>query len=103
MRAYVIVTGSLFALITIAHVLRMITESRTLATDPARQRCAANQRKKHRVASPSLFGGVTRCCPEASLSDVRDLKSGSSGVRLDSRRSALSSGTGHLSTMYANA
>lgn len=33
-RAYVIVTGVLFALITIAHLARMIWEDRSLAAEP---------------------------------------------------------------------
>ena len=35
MRAYVLVTGSIFALVVVAHVARMIVESPALATDPA--------------------------------------------------------------------
>jgi hypothetical protein len=34
MKAYVMTTGALFGLLTLAHLLRMITESRRLATDP---------------------------------------------------------------------
>ncbi len=34
MRLYVIVTGSIFALVVIAHVARMITEDASLASDP---------------------------------------------------------------------
>jgi hypothetical protein len=34
MKAYVITTGIIFALITIAHVLRMTLENPRLATDP---------------------------------------------------------------------
>lgn len=34
MKAYVITTGAIFALITVAHVLRMVTENPGLATDP---------------------------------------------------------------------
>jgi len=34
MRAYVVTTGTLFGLLTIAHVWRMIEESPALATDP---------------------------------------------------------------------
>jgi hypothetical protein len=35
MKAYVITTGAVFALIVIAHVLRMALENPRLATDPA--------------------------------------------------------------------
>jgi hypothetical protein len=34
MKAYVITTGSLFALLTVAHVWRLIEEGRQLATNP---------------------------------------------------------------------
>ena len=34
MRAYVVTTGILFGLVTLAHLLRMVYESRALATDP---------------------------------------------------------------------
>jgi hypothetical protein len=34
MRAYIMTTGSLFGLLTVVHVWRMIEESRALATDP---------------------------------------------------------------------
>lgn len=34
MKAYLVTTGSLFLLITAAHVWRMIAEARSLATDP---------------------------------------------------------------------
>jgi hypothetical protein len=34
MRAYVVTTGILFGLVTVAHLLRMLYESRALATDP---------------------------------------------------------------------
>jgi hypothetical protein len=34
MRTYLITTGTLFALIAVAHVWRVIAESRALATDP---------------------------------------------------------------------
>ena len=34
MRAYVVTTGILFGLLTLAHLLRMVYESRALATDP---------------------------------------------------------------------
>jgi hypothetical protein len=34
MKAYVMTTGALFGLLTLAHVLRIITESPSLATDP---------------------------------------------------------------------
>jgi hypothetical protein len=34
MRAYVITTGVLFGLLTLAHLLRIVVESRELATDP---------------------------------------------------------------------
>jgi hypothetical protein len=34
MRAYIVVTGVLFALITIAHILRAIDEGAHVATDP---------------------------------------------------------------------
>ena len=34
MKAYLITTGTIFGLITAAHVLRMITESHQLAQDP---------------------------------------------------------------------
>ena len=34
MKAYLAVTGTLFGLIVVAHVWRVIAESRTLATDP---------------------------------------------------------------------
>ena len=35
MKSYVIVTGLIFGLVTVAHILRMITENPGLATDPA--------------------------------------------------------------------
>jgi hypothetical protein len=35
MKAYVITTGVIFGLLTLAHVLRIIGENRQLATDPA--------------------------------------------------------------------
>jgi hypothetical protein len=35
MRAYVVTTGFIFALIVAAHIWRMIAESPSLATDPA--------------------------------------------------------------------
>jgi len=35
MRAYIIVTGTIFGLVVIAHIARMIVESHALATDPA--------------------------------------------------------------------
>lgn len=35
MRAYVITTGVVFGLLTVAHLLRMIVESPRFATDPA--------------------------------------------------------------------
>lgn len=34
MRAYLVTTGLLFALVAVAHVWRVIAESRALATDP---------------------------------------------------------------------
>ena len=34
MKAYVVTTGILFGLVTLAHLLRMLYESRALATDP---------------------------------------------------------------------
>ena len=34
MKAYVLATGFLFGLLTLAHVLRMVYESRALASDP---------------------------------------------------------------------
>jgi hypothetical protein len=34
MKAYVATTGVLFALLTLAHVLRIVSESRALASDP---------------------------------------------------------------------
>jgi hypothetical protein len=34
MRAYIVTTGILFGLVTLAHLLRMLYESRALATDP---------------------------------------------------------------------
>ena len=34
MRAYVATTGTLFGLVTLAHILRIVHESRALATDP---------------------------------------------------------------------
>jgi len=34
MKAYVMTTGALFGLLTLAHLLRMIEEGRSLATDP---------------------------------------------------------------------
>ena len=34
MRAYVMTTGTIFGLITLAHILRIVHESRVLATDP---------------------------------------------------------------------
>jgi hypothetical protein len=35
MRAYVIVTGAIFGAIVVSHVWRMVSESPTLASDPA--------------------------------------------------------------------
>ena len=35
MKAYLITTGAVFALITLAHVLRIIAEGRHLMTDPS--------------------------------------------------------------------
>jgi hypothetical protein len=35
MKAYVITTGVIFGLLTLAHVLRIVSENRQLATDPA--------------------------------------------------------------------
>lgn len=35
MRAYVVTTGILFALLVVAHVWRMVSEDHRLATDPA--------------------------------------------------------------------
>ncbi|MEP6763078.1 MAG: hypothetical protein ABJB66_02145 [Gemmatimonadaceae bacterium] len=35
MRTYVITTGIIFALLVVAHVARMVVESRELMTDPA--------------------------------------------------------------------
>jgi hypothetical protein len=35
MRAYVITSGVIFALLTVAHILRVVLENRQLATDPA--------------------------------------------------------------------
>jgi uncharacterized membrane protein len=35
MKAYVITTGAVFGLLTLAHVLRMVLEDARLATDPA--------------------------------------------------------------------
>lgn len=35
MRAYVIVTGIVFGLVVVAHVLRMLLESPALATEPS--------------------------------------------------------------------
>ena len=34
MRSYVITTGIIFALLVVAHVARLVTESAELATDP---------------------------------------------------------------------
>ncbi|HLE63952.1 MAG TPA: hypothetical protein VI750_12460 [Pyrinomonadaceae bacterium] len=34
MKAYVITTGLLFGLLTLAHLLRIVLENRSLATDP---------------------------------------------------------------------
>ena len=34
MKAYVITTGAIFGLLTIAHILRVVLENRHLATDP---------------------------------------------------------------------
>ena len=34
MRVYVMITGTLFGLVALVHVWRMIEESRSLATDP---------------------------------------------------------------------
>jgi hypothetical protein len=34
MKAYVVTTGILFGLLTLAHVLRIVYESRALASDP---------------------------------------------------------------------
>lgn len=34
MKTYVVTTGLLFGLLTLAHVLRIVYESRALATDP---------------------------------------------------------------------
>ena len=34
MRTYVVTTGILFGLVTVAHLLRIVYESRALATDP---------------------------------------------------------------------
>lgn len=34
MKAYVLTTGTLFGVLTLAHILRMITEDPHLATDP---------------------------------------------------------------------
>jgi len=34
MKAYIITTGAIFGLITVAHVLRIFAEGRHLATDP---------------------------------------------------------------------
>jgi hypothetical protein len=34
MKAYVITTGVVFGLLTVAHILRMFTEDRAMATDP---------------------------------------------------------------------
>jgi hypothetical protein len=34
MKTYVVTTGILFGLVTLAHVLRIVHESRALATDP---------------------------------------------------------------------
>ena len=34
MKAYVITSGAIFALLTIAHILRIILENRHLATEP---------------------------------------------------------------------
>jgi len=34
MRAYVMITGSIFALIVVAHIWRMFAESPSLASDP---------------------------------------------------------------------
>lgn len=34
MKAYLITTGSVFSLITLAHVLRVVEEGRRLATEP---------------------------------------------------------------------
>jgi hypothetical protein len=35
MRAYIITTGAFFALVAVAHLLRIVLESHALATDPA--------------------------------------------------------------------
>jgi hypothetical protein len=35
MKAYIITTGAVFGLLTIAHLLRIALENRDLATDPA--------------------------------------------------------------------
>ena len=34
MKAYILTTGTIFGLITLAHILRIVGESRALATDP---------------------------------------------------------------------
>ena len=34
MKTYIITTGVIFALITLAHLLRIVTENKHLATDP---------------------------------------------------------------------
>jgi hypothetical protein len=34
MKAYVMTTGALFGLLTLAHILRIVVEDRHLATDP---------------------------------------------------------------------
>ena len=34
MKAYVITTGAVFGLLTVAHLFRIVTENRHLATDP---------------------------------------------------------------------
>lgn len=34
MKAYIITTGAIFGLLTIAHLLRVVLENRHLATDP---------------------------------------------------------------------
>lgn len=35
MRAYLVTTGTVFGLITVAHIWRIVAESRGLATDPS--------------------------------------------------------------------
>jgi hypothetical protein len=34
MKAYVIITGALFGLLTVAHIVRVVTENPRLATEP---------------------------------------------------------------------